>query len=205
MKDDATGLTGSFCLKSERSAGRYRTRMEPPVSYSDRARTEPIPPTLESEAPLILHNRLGRAYTIKLVYPGFYLSVNHGQVKFQIAFPLKKENLAKTVAPGHLFFVYVTSPVRRIIGLGRAMRHASFEPERDYRNPWSLDMTWLIQPKMPGVGFADIGLDVAPRVGDSTYSINEEVAAAIIRRLERMDDMTPADLALIKDRYRLIG
>ena len=155
------------------------------------------------ESPLIRHNHLGESYSIKLVYPGFYLSINHRDLTSMIGFPLAKEKLAKKVQPGHLFFIYVTSPERRVIGLAQAVSAAMFTPERDYRRPWTVDLVWVLGPKMPGIQFTDIGLQIKARVGDSTYSITDEVAAVLIDRLQDMASLSQMELARQRERYRM--
>lgn len=156
-----------------------------------------------AESPLIRHNQLGETYSIKLVYPGFYLGMSTRELTTTIGFPLSKERLAKRVQPGHLFFIYVTSPERKVIGLAQSTGHAVFTPEQDFKRPWSVQLAWLIGPKSPGVGFADIGLQVKARIGDTTYSITDEVAAALIDRLQDMSDLSSLELSRLKDRYRL--
>jgi len=156
-----------------------------------------------AESPLIRHNQLGETYTIKLVYPGFYLGMSTRELTTTIGFPLSKERLAKRVTPGHLFFIYVTSPERRVIGLAQATGHAAFTPEQDFKRPWSVQLAWLIGPKSPGVGFADIGLQIKARIGDTTYSITDEVAAALIDRLQDMNDLSSLELSRLKEKYRL--
>ena len=157
------------------------------------------------ETSLIRHNQLGETYSVKLVYPGFYLAMRHEDTTCTVGFPAVKERLAKRITPGHLFFIYVTSPERRLIGMAQASGPAEFAPERDFKRPWALDLHWVIGPKSPGVQFSDIGLQVKARVGDSTYSITEEVAAAIIERLQGMDDLGPAELEKQKERYRMFA
>lgn len=156
-----------------------------------------------AESPLVRHNQLGDTYSIKLVYPGFYLGMSTRELTTTIGFPLSKERLAKRVLPGHLFFIYVTSPERKVIGLAQASGHAVFEPEQDFRRPWSVQLVWLIGPKSPGVGFADIGLQVKARIGDTTYAITDEVAAALIDRLQDMADLSSLELSRLKEKYRL--
>jgi hypothetical protein len=122
-----------------------------------------------------------------------------------VGFPTSKERLAKRVPPGHLFFVYVTSPERRVIGMGQVAGPAEFSPEKDFKRPWSISLAWVIGPKMPGLQFSDIGLQIKARVGDSTYSISDEVAAAIIDRLQDMEDIGSTELGRLKERYRMFG
>lgn len=157
------------------------------------------------ETPLLRHNQVGEPYSIKLVYPGFYLGMEAGDATCTVGFPAIKERLAKRVQIGHLLFIYVTSPERRIIGMAQASGPAEFLPERDPKRPWSLTLAWVIGPKSPGVKFADIGLQVKARVGDSTYSITDEVAAAIIARLQDMEELGPAELEKAKERYRMFA
>jgi hypothetical protein len=78
------------------------------------------PAELGGERPLILHNQLGLNYSIKLVYPGFFLTMRPNEICTTVGFTLQKEKLAKKVTPGHMFFVYVMAPERRIVGLGMA-------------------------------------------------------------------------------------
>lgn len=188
---------------------------EPPVYRSDVVQYgEPVAEGVGSlpeqrmsgwESPLVRHNQLGDVYSIKLVYPGFYMSLTPRGLTATVGFPLSKEKLAKKVQPGHLFFIYVTSPERRVIGLAQAASSAVFAPEKDYRRPWQVDLVWVLGPKMPGVQFTDIGLQVKSRVGDSTYSITDEVAAALVDRLQDMPGLSAMELAKQKERYQLYG
>lgn len=157
------------------------------------------------ETPLLRHNQLGEPYSIKLVYPGFYLGIKIGDATCTVGFPAIKERLAKRVQPGHLFFIYVTSPERRIIGMAQASEPAQYMPELDQKRPWSLTLAWVIGPKSQGVRFTDIGLQVKARVGDSTYSITDDVAAAIIGCLQDMDDLSEDELRKAKERYRMFA
>lgn len=193
------------------TSGTFPPLSEPPIARSDKARRDPTlqysPPSEApmAETPLIRHNQLGEVYSVKLVYPGFYLAMMPNGLTTVVGFPVTKERLAKRVTPGHMFFIYVTSPERRIIGMAQATGPAEFAPEKDFKRPWSVDLAWVIGPKMPGVQFTEIGLQIKARVGDSTYSITDEVASAIIERLQDMDDLGSVELSRLKERYRMFG
>ena len=163
--------------------------------------TQESVPGLSEEALFISHNRLGRLYTIKLVYPDFYLGLDLGSQSCWVGFPTAKERLAKQVESGHCFFVYVTAPERRVIGAAQAMGPARYEPQRDYQRPWQVELAWLIGPKTPGLKFQDIGLQVKSRVGDSCYSVTEEVASVIVERLSEMEDLGASELERKQRRY----
>jgi hypothetical protein len=160
---------------------------------------------LNVESALVRHNHLGEMYSIKLVHPGYYLTLKPGDLVTTIRFYMTKERLAKRVRPGHLLFVYVTAPEKRIVGMAQVVEPAEFLPEKDYKRPWSVKMAWVIGPKSGGVSFADIGFNVKPRIGDSTYGITQEVAAAIIEKLQEMKDLDEGGLAVLKQRYGMFA
>lgn len=155
------------------------------------------------EKPAVRHNQLGETYSVKLVYPSFYHGISAGEAMCSVGFPSTKEKLAKRIPVGHMFFIYVTSPERRIIGLTRAFGPATFAPERDFRRPWLLDLLWVLGPRTPGVRLAEVGLHVKPRVGDSTYAVADEAASAIIEKLEDMPCLEREELQKQRERYRM--
>ena len=161
----------------------------------------PGSPEDAAEALFINHNKLGRLYTIKLVYPDFYLGLDLGSQRCWVGFPAAKEKLAKQVESGHCFFVYVTAPERRLIGAAQAMGPVQYEPGRDYQRPWQLELAWLVGPKSPGLRFQDIGLQVKSRVGDTCYSTTEAVAQVIVERLSAMEDLGAHELERKQRRY----
>lgn len=176
--------------------------VEPSLTRSE-GRIAPLPPVDEEETPLVRHNRLGERYSIKLVYPGFYLTMTHGADTCAVGFPTMKEKLAKRAKPGHLFFIYVTSPEQRIIGLAQVLGPAEFLPERDFKRPWVLDLAWVLGPKIPGVRFSEIGLRVKARIGDSIYGITDGVAGALTEKLGDMAALDQCGLERQKEKYRM--
>lgn len=161
----------------------------------------PIEPS-KAETVGVFHNQLGEPYSIKLVYPGFYHALDVGIPYCTIGFPNHKEKLAKLVEQGTLFFVYITSPVRRVIGLAQAMGSAEYRGDVDARRPWVVTLEWVIGPKADGVSFADVGLEVRARAGDSVYSIPVSVAASLMERLRSLCDLDQVEVARLRERFK---
>jgi hypothetical protein len=159
--------------------------------------------TPRAETPGLLHNSLGEPYSIKLVYPTFYRSLDVGIPYCTISFPAGKEGLAKQVQEGTQFFIYVTSPVRRVIGLARAMGPAEYRGEVTPSRPWVIPMEWLIGPKAGGVSLAETGLEVRARPGDSVYAVPEDNAVRLMDALRLLRDLDEAELARLRSRLEL--
>lgn len=153
-------------------------------------------------SPALAHNRLGEPYSIRLVHPSFLLTLEPGGPTCTVDFPAAKERLAKKIWFQHLFFIYLTSPERRVIGMAQPATPVEFVPERNPRRPWVLELAWVIGPKSPGVQFCDVGLELRPRIGDNLCPIAEETAAAFIDRLNGMADLDAKELARLKLKYQ---
>lgn len=155
------------------------------------------------ETPGLLHNSLGDPYSIKLVYPTFYGSLDVEIPFFTVSFPAAKERLAKKVQAGAKFFIYVTSPVRRVIGLAEAMGPAEYRGDDSPSRPWVVPMEWTIGPKLDGVSLKDIGLAVKARPGDSVYAIPTAIARRLSRALRRLSDLNQEEVARLRTRLGL--
>jgi hypothetical protein len=156
-----------------------------------------------AETPGLVHNSLGDPYSIKLVYPTFYRSLDVGIPYCTVSFPSGKERLAKQIQEGTLFFIYVTSPVRRVIGLAQAMGPAEYRGDVTPSRPWVVPMEWIIGPKADGVSFAEIGLEVRGRPGDSVYAIPVDAAVRLMEALRLLCDLDEAGVARLRSRFGL--
>jgi hypothetical protein len=155
------------------------------------------------ETPGLLHNSLGDPYSVKLVYPTLYGSLDVGIPFFTVSFPSAKEKLAKKVREGARFFIYVTSPVRRVIGLAEAMGPAEYRGDDSPSRPWVVPMEWTIGPKAIGVSFKDIGLTVKARPGDSVYAVPAETGKRLTRALRKLGDLDQEEVARLRTRFGL--
>lgn len=156
-------------------------------------------PELQSS---VKHNHVGTPYSIKLVYPAFYHEICAGHEEFKVGFPKFKRKLAKKVESGHLFFVYVTSPEKWIIGLGRVVDPAR-ELEGEHKRPYQVSLKWVVGPKSVGVKFTDADLIIKPRIGDSLYALEMKDALRIIERLRKLPDATSEDLEKRAQLYKI--
>lgn len=133
-------------------------------------------------------------FSIKVVYPAIYT-----QGKSPTAgFPKNRRKTAEQVSPGQFMFMYATTPIKKIIGMTKV---TSMMKEVDGQWPYSVDLEWLIGPKQ-GVTFADAGLDIRPRVGDTLYAISEEAGQRIIMLLNAQPDISEDTLAYLAEEYR---
>lgn len=121
-------------------------------------------------------------YMIKLVYPGIFSIINDPVA----GFPKKKRKIAEQINQGQYMFIYVTSPIKRIIGLTKVKSKLKENLESDW--PYYVDLEWVIKPR-EGVAFNDCGLYIRPRAGDTLYSITESVAKDIINKLNMQKEL----------------
>jgi len=133
-------------------------------------------------------------WSIKVVYPGIY---QEGRTP-TAGFPKNRKKTAEQVSPGQAMFVYVTSPIKKIIGMTRVV---SSMKQVGGQWPYSVDLDWVIGPKQ-GVSFNDVDLGIRPRIGDTLYQINEDVAQRIIKKLEEQDDLTDEMIRYLANEYR---
>jgi hypothetical protein len=175
---------------------------EESTSTSSAYGQERVPIRARPETPGVVHNRLGDPYSIKLVYPAFYQSLDVGIPYCTIGFPTSKERLARKVQKGTNFFIYITTPVRRVIGLARAMGPAEYRGDVDPMRPFVVTLEWMVGPKADGVSFADVGLEIRARTGDSVYAIPPEIGVEFVERLQGLCDLDQAEVESLRERYR---
>lgn len=133
-------------------------------------------------------------WSIKVVYPGIYV-----QGKYPTAgFPKNRKKTAEQVSPGQMMFIYATHPVKRIIGMTKV---TSSMKQVGGQWPYSVDLEWVLGPKQ-GVTFAEAGLDIRPRVGDTLYAIETQAAHRIIDLLEAQSDLSDETIEYLANEYR---
>jgi hypothetical protein len=133
-------------------------------------------------------------YMIKVVYPGIFKYIDNPTA----GFPKNRRKVAEQLQSGQYMFMYATSPEKRIIGLTKVTSNVKIV---DGRWPYSVDLNWVIGPKQ-GISFADVGLEIRPRVGDTLYGITDEKAQEIIQALEQQPDLDNATLKYLADKYK---
>lgn len=134
-------------------------------------------------------------YVIKLVYPGIYLEID----ELKAAFPKNRLKIAKKVEQGSYMFIYVTSPEKKIIGLTRVLD--TVKESENIRWPYYLPLEWVIGPKLMGVTFKDVALDIRPRVGDTIFSLPTDKALGIIDVLNSQQDLDENTRRLLINRF----
>lgn len=130
-------------------------------------------------------------YMIKVVYPGIYTYKREPVA----GFPKNRKKLVEDIHPGQYMFIYVTSPVKKVIGLVEVT--SEMKEIGDGKWPYLVDLKWVIGPKQ-GVTFKDLDLNIRPRIGDTLYSLSEDKALevkAILEKQQTIDDKTLEYLA----------
>ncbi|MBE6184523.1 hypothetical protein [Heyndrickxia ginsengihumi] len=125
-------------------------------------------------------NRAGE-WMIKVVYPGIY----DPDKSPSVGFPHNRRKIAEQIKVGQMMFIYVTRPVKKIIGLTRVV--SSVKPS-DGKWPYVVDLEWIIVPK-PGLTLAEAGLNIRPRIGESLYAIKKSAADRILQQLNEQPDL----------------
>ena len=142
-----------------------------------------------------LRNNTVDDYMIKLFYPGLYCQKD----KPIAGFPKNRRGIAQKIYPGQYMFTYVTSPIKKIIGLTKVISTVKNNPES--RWPYYVELEWVIKPRN-GITFNECGLDIRPRPGDTLYSINEDKAKEIISKLENQKDLDDSTIDYLANEYR---
>lgn len=135
-------------------------------------------------------------YMIKLVYTGIYSKIRNGGSTI-IGFPKNRRKLAEQISVGQNMFIYVTSPVKKIIGLMKVIKGVE---EAAGRWPYIITVTWEIGPKQ-GISFSDVGLQIRPRVGDTLYAITDDKAKELISLLKGQPDLPQSTIDYLADEY----
>ncbi|MFD0673490.1 hypothetical protein [Cohnella sp. GCM10027633] len=137
-------------------------------------------------------------WMIKLVYPGIYREKDTPSA----GFPQNRRKVAAQIKGGQWMFVYVTSPIRKIIGLARVTGPMRVLGGADERWPFNVPLQWEIGPKLDGVTLLEVGLDIRPRPGDTLYGITPDIAEEIKKRLNMQPDLTPSQWDYLIRQYR---
>ncbi len=138
-------------------------------------------------------------YMIKLVYTGIYNKIKES-TDLEIGFPKNRKKLAQEISVGQKMFIYVTSPVKKVIGLMTVIEGMKESGDSNSRWPYNIRLEWEIGPKQ-GVSFSDIGLPIRPRVGDTLYSIDLERAKEIINLLNQQEDLSDNNIDFLSKEY----
>jgi uncharacterized protein (DUF1778 family) len=157
-----------------------------------------LPPEPEDEGDqLIKRNDVGE-YSVKVVYPGWYRFLD----KPVVGFPRNRRKLAKRIQVGQKMFIYVTSPEKAIVALARVTKPMREDPNPNSKWPYLVDLEFEIRPKLVGVQFADVGINIRPRVGDTLYSLDPAKAQEIIELLNKQPDLDEEQLQIRLNRYK---
>lgn len=134
-------------------------------------------------------------YMIKLFFPGIYCYLD----KPTAGFPKNRRGVAEKLYPGQYMFIYVTSPVKKIVGLAKVTSTVKENPES--RWPYYVDLEMVIKPRS-GVTLNECGLGIRPRPGDTLYSISKNKADEIIKKLKEQEELDESTLKFLANEYR---
>jgi hypothetical protein len=137
-------------------------------------------------------NKAGQ-WMIKVVYPGIY----DQRTTPSVGFPKNRRKVAEQIETGQMMFIYVTKPVKRIIGLTRVLSTAKAV---EGKWPYAIDLEWTIGPKL-GITLAEAALSIRPRIGETLYTIKEETAIRIMEQLQRQPDLNEDELLILINQY----
>lgn len=135
-------------------------------------------------------------YMIKLVFPGIYCNID----KPTAAFPKNRRKIAEQLYPGQYMFMYVTSPVKKIIALAKVTSACKENPGS--RWPYYVDLEWVIKPRTGLTLNEDCGLDIRPRPGDTLYSLSKDKANEIINKLKSQKELDENTLEYLANEYK---
>lgn len=133
-------------------------------------------------------------YMIKVVYPGIYTYKRNPVA----GFPKNRKKIVEEIHPGQYMFIYVTSPVKKIIGLVEVT--SDMKEIEDAKWPYLVDLKWVVGPKQ-GVSFKELDLDIRPRIGDTLYSLNEQKALEVKKILENQETIDDKTLDFLAKEY----
>lgn len=136
-------------------------------------------------------------YMIKLLYPGIYCNIDNPTA----GFPKNRKSLVEKIYPDQNMFIYVASPIKKIIGLAKVKSQCKDNPGN--RWPYYVDLEWTIKPRA-GVTFKECGLDIRPRPGDTLYSITEDKAKEIMDNLKKQTELDQSTLDYLANEYKEI-
>ncbi len=137
-------------------------------------------------------------YMIKLVYPRVYEKFLKGET-IEIGFPKNRGKLLTETKAGQNVFLYVASPVKKIIGLG-VITNGFIETGTE-RWPNGIEIKMKIGPKR-GLTFNDVNLPIRPRPGDTIFSISKSKAYEIIAALNSQEDLSVDNVRFLADEYK---
>lgn len=123
-------------------------------------------------------------YMIKILYPdmsSLWLGDNPG-----VSFAENEKKLAEEIQVGQYMFIYITSPINKIIGIGKVT--SSMQNVKG-KLPYTIPFEWVIKPTS-GISFKEVGLDIRLKIGDTLFSINKRKADIIIEKLKSMPDFS---------------
>jgi len=134
-------------------------------------------------------------WMIKLVHPSIYAQ----KEQLSVGFARNRRKIAASIYPDQKMFIYVTVPVKRIIGLATVI--GKMEVIEENRWPYQVPLKWEIGPKEVGISLKDAGMDVRPRPVDSLYGITEEIAEKVIQILIEQKDISKEQWDLLANQY----
>ncbi|MED1204277.1 hypothetical protein [Heyndrickxia acidicola] len=137
-------------------------------------------------------NKAGE-WMIKVVYPGIY----DQRMTPSVGFPKNRKKIADQIKTGQKMFIYVTKPVKRIIGLTRVI---STVKAVEGKWPYAVDLEWVIGPKL-GLTLAETALTIRPRIGETLYALKEETAIRIMEQLQAQPDLNEDELLILINQY----
>ncbi|NNU78755.1 hypothetical protein [Clostridium estertheticum] len=136
-------------------------------------------------------------YMIKILYPDIFLNANRNNPS--AGFPRTRKKLSQEIQVGQLMFIYVTNPIKKIIGMGRVT--SIMQDNVGSKWPFTIPFEWVIKPKS-GISFKEAGVDIRVRVGDTLFSLDKNKADIILDKLKSQPDLDDSIMDYISMEFK---
>mgnify|MGYP005748398815 CR=1 FL=1 len=122
-------------------------------------------------------------YMVKIMYDELLKRLDNPTIGFPNSNDGKLH--AEKICVNEFIFIYVTSPIQRVIGMAKVVDSYFIA---NNRWPYQVPVDWVISPKNPGVMLKDVEINYRPQRGDSEFWISSNSAKKLIDMLQKQYD-----------------